>query len=114
RERDVGVTEPLADHLHRDPVLDDQASVRMTKIMKPDRGYAGVVQMRRNASYTAWGCAGWPSPSVNTHPSSLVMPTAANSAVCWAPQPARTARVVSSSAMARRALRVLPRVWWTS
>lgn len=42
REGDVGVAEPFADHLDVDPVLDEQAPMRVAQIMEPDGGDAGV------------------------------------------------------------------------
>ncbi len=78
------------------------------------RPNAGVVHDPPEfTSYTACGWIVLPSPSVNTHLSALSMPTAANATVWNARHPARTARVVSSSEMARRAVFVLPLVSWT-
>ena len=41
-EGDVGVTEPFADHLHRDEVLDEQGAVGVAEVVQSDHGDAGA------------------------------------------------------------------------
>ncbi len=49
-ERDVGVAETFADHLHVDPVLNEQAPVGMPQVVNLIVGTPAFATIRRNAS----------------------------------------------------------------